>query len=138
MIVKTTVQSEFALKAMLAHNVYLKEMAFYGKIAPKYKDALARLNDTDQLVAEPYGVCSMHNAILLEDLSIKGYDIAPAVRGLNFNQTKLVLEKIAKFHAINAVLQQEDPDDFLSFKYGKGIGVIIENSISPPKKQFFF
>lgn len=94
-------------------------MEFYDKIAPKINEKLKQLNETAQLVAEPYGVCRVNNAILFEDLKSKGYGIASIHRGLSFEETKIVLKKTALLHAINAVLQEEDPNIFENFKYGK-------------------
>lgn len=118
-IVKTAVPGEFAFEALAANDIYNKEIEFYSKIAPKINQKLKKLNETDQLVAEPYGVCNANNAILFEDLCSKGYGIASVLRGFNFEEAKIVLKKAATLHAIHAVLQEEDPNIFENFKYGK-------------------
>lgn len=118
-IIKSVVPGEFAFEALTANDVYDKEIEFYNNIAPKIKQALKKLNETSQLVAEPYGVCNANNAILFEDLSVKGYSIASVQRGFNFEEAKVVLRKAAMLHAIHAVLQEEDPNIFANFKYGK-------------------
>lgn len=104
---------------MSANNIYTKEIEFYNKIAPKINQALEKLNETNQLIATPYGVCVGNNAILFEDLTSKGYGIASVHRGFNFDQAKTVLRKAATLHAIHAVLQEENSDIFENFKYGK-------------------
>lgn len=118
-IIKTAVPGEFAFEALAANDIYNKEIEFYSKIAPKINQALKKLNEPAQLVPEPYGVCNENNAILFEDLCSKGYGILSVHQGLNFEEAKVVLKKAATLHAIHAVLQEQDPNIFENFKYGK-------------------
>lgn len=109
---------EFGLKAMSANDVYDKEIEFYNNIAPKINQTVAKLNGNTQLIAMPYGVCNTNNAMLFEDLTSKSYGIASVLRGFNFVEAKIVLEKAATLHAIHAVLQETHPSIFENFKYG--------------------
>lgn len=77
------------------------------------------LNESDQHIAESYGVCTENDAILIEDSSVRGYGIASAIHGLNFDEATLVMEQIAKLHAIHAVLQEKNPKEFENFNYDK-------------------
>ena len=47
--------------------------------------------------------------IVLEDLNKLGFSLANRKQRLNFAETKLLLEKLAKFHAASAVLHENDP-----------------------------
>lgn len=98
---------------------YRKEIEFYSKIAPKIKEKLKKLNEIVQFMAEPYGVCNANDAILFEDLSLKGYRIASVHRGFDLEEAKLILKKAALLHAVHAVLQEENPNIFENFKYGE-------------------
>lgn len=118
-IIKTAVAGEFAFETLSAHDIYNKEIEFYSKIAPKIDEALRKLDITGQLFAKSYGVCKTNTAILFEDLKAKDYCISSIIRGFNFDEAKAVLKKAATFHAINAVLQEENPGIFENFKYGK-------------------
>lgn len=118
-IIKTAVPGDFAFETLCANDIYSKEIEFYSKIAPKINQALDKLNETDQLIAKPYGVCNANNAILFEDLSSKGYRIASVQRGFNFDEAKIVLKKAAMLHAIHAILKEDDPHIFEHFKYGE-------------------
>lgn len=118
-IVKTAVAGEFAFEALSANDIYNKEIEFYNKIGPKIDEKLAKLNIKSELLPKSYGVCRANDAILFEDLKTKDYCISSIVRGFNFDEAKTVLKKAATFHAINAVLQEEEPDIFENFKYGK-------------------
>lgn len=118
-IVKTAVPGDLAFEAMTANDVYNKEIEFYSKILPKINENMTKLNETTQLVAKPYGVCVTNNSILFEDLCSKGYRIMPVHHGLDFEEAKIVLKKAALLHAIHAMMQEEDPNIFEKFKYGK-------------------
>lgn len=111
---------------MSANDIYNKEIEFYNKIAPKINKALRKLNESSQLLAESYGVSKEHDTIVFEDLKTKNYCISSIFRGFNFEEAKAVLEKAAIFHAINAVLQEEQPDIFENFKYGKVWTIFFE------------
>lgn len=96
-----------------------KEIELYHKIGPKINAALRKLNQTGQLIAEVYGVCHENSAILFEDLKANEYCLYSHSRGFHFDEAKIVLKKVAAFHAIAAVLQQEQPDIFEKFTAGK-------------------
>lgn len=117
-IVKAALTGADTSELTLAFNVYKKEIEFYNVIAPKIKQALEKLNHTDQLIADSYGVCRRNDVILLEDLKAKSYCMPSAQRGLNFDEAKIVMEKAATLHAINAVLQHEHPNIVDIFNFG--------------------
>lgn len=48
--------------------------------------------------------------IVLEDLNKLGFSLANRKQRLNYDETKLLLEKLAKFHAASAVLYENDPE----------------------------
>lgn len=115
---KEAVTDELALDAFLEFDAYHKEMEFYDKIVPKFDAKLKQLGESE-LFAEAFGVCKKKNVLILEDLSVKDYKSRPAALGLNVTETEAVLKKVATFHAICAVLQEEQPDIFANFKYGE-------------------
>lgn len=51
-------------------------------------------------------------AIIQEDLSVRGYEIKDCKKRLNLKECKMVLEKVAKYHASTAVLYQQNPEMF--------------------------
>ncbi|XP_031636472.1 uncharacterized protein LOC116349260 [Contarinia nasturtii] len=99
------------------YDVYKKELLFYEQIIPKMNEKLKLLNETD-MFPEVYGACKSRNIIILEDLSVKGYQVLPVIRGYNVLETKSILRKLALFHAICAVLQEERSDIFSICKLG--------------------
>lgn len=119
MIIKTALTAGFAFECLLAHNVYDKEIEFYGKIVPQINRLLNQLNDSADLVAETFGVCNFNKAMLFEDLTMKGYRMAAIQNGFNIADAKIILRKLAKFHACCSVLQANQPDIFANYKHGQ-------------------
>lgn len=115
---KEAVSEELSLEAFLEINAYHKEMEFYDEIVPKFNKKLKELGETE-LLAEGFGVCKQKNILILEDLSVKGYVSRSPAFGLDVTETKAVLKRLATFHAISAVLQDEHPDIFANFKCGE-------------------
>lgn len=45
--------------------------------------------------------------IVMENLKLRGFEINDVKQGLNLNQCHLVLQKLAKFHALSMVLYKK-------------------------------
>lgn len=116
-IVKEGVSDELSLKILLEYDIYNKEMEFYGEIVPKFNEKLKLLDEPSRSI---WCVLCVNSEIvlILEDLSVRGYKSRSGADGLNANETKAVLKRLATFHAIGAVLQEEQPNIFANFKYG--------------------
>lgn len=135
LIVKEAISNELALSTLLEFDAYHKEMEFYAEIAPKFNKKLQQLVELE-LFAEAFGVCKQRNILILEDLSEKGYKSRPAALGLNLAETKAVLRRIATFHAVCAVLQEEQPNIFENFKYGEH-HTIVDSKTKSSKLDLF-
>lgn len=136
---KTAVSGNYSFDTLSACNAYDKEIEFYEHIAPRINVKYRQLNESQQLLADTYGVCTVNKVILMEDLSDLGYKLLSTVqRGFNMVETKFILRKAAAFHATNAVLQQEQPDIFKNFAYGtqKKIHSIVSERMKYEIKKF--
>lgn len=91
----------------------------YESILPKIREILksAKCCKTDLCAATIY-VNYTKRAIFFEDLSFKGYRMAPRCNGLDIFHTKIVLRKLAKLHAGGAQLAAQQPNVFENFKHG--------------------
>lgn len=119
LIVKTAIDATGSLsQAISDFDIYGKEIEFYRDIAPQLQNSLKHLNEISRLTAVGYGVDKEESVMLLEDLVASGYRMISVQDGLDMNGAKLVLKKIAAFHAISAILQQDNPNIFKNFKYG--------------------
>lgn len=103
--------------AFANYNIYDREIEFYGDIAPKINQKLKDLGEM-QLLPESIGVCRTKKIMIMEDLGAKNFEILPTQTGYNIPQAKSILKRMATFHAISAVLQEENPNIFANFKCG--------------------
>lgn len=111
-------ENEFAYNTYSSLNIYAKEIEFYDQIAPKMKKYLKQLNETASLLPKTYGVCTKNNVILFEDLNTRNYVMKPIRKPYSVDEVKLVLKKLAAFHAICSKLQQNEENIFKNFQDG--------------------
>ena len=89
-------------------DIHGKEIFFYKEVLPQMQVVLG-----DNLFLAPkyfYSKGEPEKIIIIEDLLVKGYQIADRVTGLNFDEAKIVLEKLAGFHAASAVAALKSPE----------------------------
>lgn len=103
---------------MTSCNVYQKEIEFYEIIAPAIRKLLQKANQNDQLLAETFSVSKANDAMLFEDLTLKGYGISSVKRGFNKCETQIILSKMASLHAACTVLHEQNPNIFANFQHG--------------------
>ncbi|XP_053671390.1 uncharacterized protein LOC128721643 [Anopheles nili] len=89
-------------------NLFPKEMAMYTKILPAF-EKLYHERGREDVVFGPR--CLKHSTsptdvIVLEDLRERQYTMANRRQGMDMNHTRLVLRRLAMFHAASAVHYQ--------------------------------
>lgn len=92
-----------------------KEIPFYQEIVSKFNDKLDDVGEPE-IFPDVFGVCKEKNSLIFGDLSSKGYQVLN--RGYNIPEAKSILKRVAVFHAISAVLQEEHPNIFVNFDSG--------------------
>lgn len=117
-MVKEAISDEAALSALQQYDVYNKEIEFYDQISDKITQKLQQLHEP-QLLAKCFGICKEKQIIILENLASKGYGILPVQPGFNILEAKIIFKKMATFHSICAVLQEEQPNIFSNFQNGQ-------------------
>lgn len=87
-------------------DIYGTETCFYKEIVPKMELVLK------EKIAPTFYFSTEEpiRTIVFEDLVEKGYEIADRLKGLNFEQSKLVIKKLANFHASSAIVAQMHPE----------------------------
>lgn len=119
LIVKLALEQMSPASAIIfKNNVYEKEMEMYDKILPRIKTLLHKANYKKKIFANTYLVSKSNQAICFEDLSVKGYRMATSKDGFDIVHTKMILSKLAKFHAAAAVLQELQPNVYKNFQHG--------------------
>lgn len=99
-------------------NVYDKEMDMYEIILPKAKAILKRCGDDDEIFAATINVSREHDAIVFDDLVPHGFGMNKRQNGFDREHAEMVLTKLAKYHAANAVLGEEEPAVMDIFREG--------------------
>lgn len=56
--------------------------------------------------------------MVFEDLTLRGYCTESPISGLNFEQCRIAIEKLAFFHATTAVLLEKNPEAFEMYSRG--------------------
>lgn len=111
-------ESTPGVKYLLDLRVSEKEIEMYQKILPRMSQLLREANFERKIFADTYFVSHVNQAICFEDLSVGGYQMVTDKKGFDMEQSKMVLTKLAKFHAAAAVMQEQQPDVFRNFHSG--------------------
>lgn len=118
-IMKYSYESDpFVANIMSGYDIYNTEMKMYEKILPQLADILQEIGDNEQLFAKTLKVDYDKSAIIFEDLSVKNYVLADRLKGMDDLHARLVLKKLAKFHAAAAVLNQRLNGELENFQRG--------------------
>lgn len=94
-----------------------KEIDFFDNIIPKMEFYLP-LNEEDPILPAIYGICKQRGVILMEDLLSRNYSNKRTDELFNVDEAKWVLKKVAAFHAVAAVLQEEQANIFDCYRDG--------------------
>ncbi|XP_017845498.1 uncharacterized protein LOC108602007 [Drosophila busckii] len=113
-LIKTT----FADKDPAAHifgqyGIYVREMNMYELVLPKLAKIIREeLGDERNLFASTVDVDRERNSIIFEDMSQAAYSVVDRLHQVDLEHAKLVLEKLAIFHASAAKLNERQPGMF--------------------------
>ncbi|XP_062556228.1 uncharacterized protein LOC134221062 [Armigeres subalbatus] len=100
-------------------DVFDKEIFAYKNVLPKLVTVISKLGGAVELAPQLiYSSDVPSNLMVLEDLTVRGYSVENQQLGLNLEQSKMAIEKLAFFHAASAVLIDENPEDYTKFAKG--------------------
>ncbi|XP_075145284.1 uncharacterized protein LOC142220180 [Haematobia irritans] len=117
---------------MADYDIYNTEMKIYEQVLPKMDEILQEIGINEQLFAKTLKVDYERSTIMFEDLTSKDYTLADRLKGLDRIHTDMVIEKLAKFHAAAAVLNERLHGDLEKFdrglfnKYSRKLGKMYE------------
>ncbi|XP_055371363.1 uncharacterized protein LOC129605555 [Condylostylus longicornis] len=97
-------------------EVYQREKKMYFEVIPELEKILG-----GNVKLSPkcfYAVNEPVTTIVFEDMSQQGYEVSDRINGLDEIHIKILLEKIAKFHAASMILAEKDPNLMKSFHRG--------------------
>lgn len=87
----------------------MKEVGYYDQETYMYETVIPKLMEISPLSVTPkHYITTKSDVLVLEDLTKQGYYLADQVLW-NFNQSVLLLEELARFHAASVKLHLENP-----------------------------
>lgn len=97
-------------------KAYDKEMLVYQKLIPALEKIWNEAGRVVQIAPKCFGIFNDPVPIIvLEDLKPQGYEVGMKQLGFDLDHFKLVMEKMAQFHAASAVLYEKVNDIRPSF-----------------------
>lgn len=118
LIIKVECGDPNVLESISFMNLYGKEMDMYEIILPKIKSLLERYGEYEKMFPDPFAVKRENGAIVFEDLAVNDYSICKTKFGYDMEHAQQILIKLAKFHAANAILEEEYAEDYQQFRKG--------------------
>ncbi|GAB0098643.1 CHK domain-containing protein [Sergentomyia squamirostris] len=89
-------------------NTNLAEMSMYSEVLHKIHDLLRSVNDHTIICPEIYWQDKTTNSMIFEDLQERNYKCVNKRDRFDVEHTKLVLEKLAKYHAASVILKTKE------------------------------
>ncbi|XP_058817294.1 uncharacterized protein LOC131680598 [Topomyia yanbarensis] len=110
-ILKVIPSGDIQRIVMEKNNIFPREIAVYKDILPRIHRLLKSIGDLT-VISPKCTLTTDHPKVMLvfEDLKENAYQMVDRKRGLDKDQTILVLRKLAKLHACSAVVHKEYPE----------------------------
>lgn len=99
------------------YNITRREMDFFSLIAPRI-EKIVKNNFQTKTTPTVFKTDDSFEIITLEDLNESGFYMIDKNSALNESQTRLTLQKLAKFHAASIIIHQTRPKIFDNFDFG--------------------
>lgn len=105
-------------KVLELYDAFNTEMQMYENVMPQLTQILQYHGYKEQLCAKTLYVDYKKNIIIIEDLSVLSYLTTNRLCGMDMAHVKLCLEKLAKFHAAAAVLNEKSAGSLVKYDHG--------------------
>lgn len=118
-IVKTLVNTT---RQELFRELHKREVKAYEEVLSRYQMIQEKLDISDRIVIPKCILSDMkkgNEVLILEDLVSKGYEYDTKInkqQNLEYEQVCLVLDNLAKFHALSVVFEMNDINHFIKLK----------------------
>lgn len=121
MIVKLAPNIQQVRDLMFTSVAFSNENVVYNKLFPKYDAIQAEANiPPEERLKHPicYGTYmeAPNEAVLLEDICESGFKLYDRFQSMSDEQARMVLNELAKIHALSFVLKSKDPEYYLKMK----------------------
>ncbi|GAB0088776.1 hypothetical protein DMENIID0001_032400 [Sergentomyia squamirostris] len=122
LILKTSYDEKYdnedSVKLLKNLNLHSREMLMYGEILDNFHNLLSSINDKTTFSGRCYSIDHTTDSMIFEDLLVRHYRCANRIERLDLNHAKLVMMKLAKFHASSIMLKQKEPEIYASLNKG--------------------
>ncbi|XP_017000518.2 uncharacterized protein [Drosophila takahashii] len=118
LMAKTILENEDAetREKKAPYDIYNRELEIYEQVLPKLQKLAG-----EQLCPKVIHIDRQKGALIMEDLSYRGFVMAPRLQRLDEQHVSLVLRKLAKMQAASAVLEERSNENHFSLtKYDRG------------------
>lgn len=119
-ILKMMPLSEFACEKLGkdSYNVQEKEMDIFQKVFPEFRKILKTIDEDENIFPKAIVVDHIRDALILENLKVKGFIMADRKVQLDMKHLKLALNKLARFHAASYYCMDKNPNFFKNYDVG--------------------
>lgn len=97
-------------------NLFEKETEMFGRTFPSMYQILGEFHTLSSKCL--YTSLSPHSIIVLEDLTTLGFNVLPRHIGFDLEHCFLVIEKLAKMHAVSVIMYENDPSQVRLYSEG--------------------
>uniref|UniRef100_A0A1A9WWV3 CHK domain-containing protein n=1 Tax=Glossina brevipalpis TaxID=37001 RepID=A0A1A9WWV3_9MUSC len=102
-------------EAYKSDKLFRNEVEFYMTIMPELLQfQVTKTTEVFKAIPECYYARS--DLLIMEDLRVRGFQMPDRKQGLTLNETQLVLQKVAHFHALSLSYKFEKPAQFENFR----------------------
>lgn len=115
LIVKTHSLDESAREILSGYKIYNQEMMMYHKFLPEFQLIFRSSNLKCDLAPNALKINFNENSIVFQDLNELGYEMAPRTNGLDRKHAQLVIEKLAKLHAVSVVYNENNQKNLSNY-----------------------
>ncbi|XP_055605523.1 uncharacterized protein LOC129753702 [Uranotaenia lowii] len=110
---------EIQRRVMEQNSIFPREISIYRDILPKVHGLLQSIGYSTLISPRcTFTTDDPKTMLVFEDLRQAGYQMVDRRKGLDLEQTRLVLSKLAKLHACSAVIYREDPTTMAAMMEG--------------------
>ncbi|XP_017052354.1 uncharacterized protein LOC108095695 [Drosophila ficusphila] len=119
-VVKTTLDSDKGGKAVNEMRYFHKEQQMYSTFLPEFEKIYREAGHPVQLVPKCLEIGEMEGNLyfIFEDLAPKDYVSADRTKGLNMDQMRLSLRKLAELHAASVIYKDRHGPYPIDFAHG--------------------
>lgn len=104
---------------MEKNSIFPREIAVYNNVLPRITEMMRRIGDNSFISpACTYITEDPKLMLVFQDIKEQGYQMVDRKLGLNLEQARLVIIKLAKLHACSAILYQKDREVMVPFMEG--------------------